>query len=224
MSIQPILEAKAITKVYKDPNPFVVIEEITLDLYPAESVSIMGPSGAGKSTLLHILGTLDTPSSGSLLIDGVLTTKAELSRLRNEKIGFIFQTYNLLEEYTLLDNLLLIARIGRRPTDIHSDAYQRALTLLERVDLVDKKDRLAKRCSGGEKQRCAIARALMNDPALIFADEPSGNLDDANSLSMQDLLLEMTKEFGKTVIIVTHDKAFGKRCDRALTLEKGRLI
>ena len=183
----------------------------------------MGSSGEGKSTLLHILGTLEQPSSGQLEICGQPTDTSSLPSLRNRHIGFIFQSFNLLEEDTVLDNVLMPARIAREPTHSRSPAYRRALQLLEKVGLSSRIRFLAKLLSGGEKQRVAIARALLNNPDLILADEPSGNLDYGNSQAIHQLLLMLTKEEGKTLVIVTHDSELASLCDKTYQLKDGKL-
>ncbi len=209
-----ILRANKLTKIYRDPVPISVLSEITLEVAEGESVAIMGKSGEGKSTLLHILGTLEAPTSGSIEICG----KPAEANLRVEKIGFVFQSYHLLEECTALENVLMPMRIARRKVD---DAH--GLKLLEEVGLTAKSSTLAKFLSGGEKQRVAIARALCNDPALILADEPTGNLDHSHSEVIQELLLSSVKKRGKSLIIATHDAEFAARCDRRLSLKDGRL-
>jgi lipoprotein-releasing system ATP-binding protein len=174
----------------------------------------MGKSGEGKSTLLHILGTLEEPSSGSIEICGQPAQAA----FRLEKIGFIFQAYHLLEECTALENVLMPMRIARRKTDA-----SHGIKLLEEVGLASKATVLAKFLSGGEKQRVAIARALCNDPSIILADEPTGNLDHSNSEVIQQLLLSAVKKRGKSLIVASHDIEFAARCDRRLSLKDGRL-
>jgi lipoprotein-releasing system ATP-binding protein len=192
-------------------------------VYPGESVAIMGKSGEGKSTLLHILGTLEEPTMGELFL---LNQKVEFSNcasIRNRHIGFVFQAFNLLEEETLLENILLPAKIGRQSTHSSSPIYERALMLLESVELLEKKHCLARQLSGGEKQRAAIARALLNHPDIILADEPSGNLDAHNAQKIQHLLLNATRLHKKTLILATHDPELAALCDRQLHLREGAL-
>lgn len=217
-----ILQAQDIEKTYEGPTPVKVLSAVSLEVRRGESVAIMGKSGEGKSTLLHILGTLEKPSAGDLLICGKPASSSS-AELRNEHIGFIFQSFNLLEDYTLLENVLMPAKIARKRTDRGSPPYQRALELLEKVGLSARANFLAKLLSGGEKQRAAIARALCNDPDLILADEPSGNLDRAHSAEVHDLLLDSVKQMGKTLIVVTHDPELAKLCDRTLQLKSGKL-
>ncbi|MES2121930.1 MAG: ABC transporter ATP-binding protein [Chlamydiota bacterium] len=217
----PILIAKNIKKQFLSPTPIDILKGIDLEIYPGESVAITGKSGEGKSTLLHILGTIEKPTSGTLEICGKSTAKTSLPHLRNHCIGFVFQTFHLLEDYTVLDNVLIPARIARIPVSKGSPAYQRALDLLERVGLKERAHFLCKLLSGGEKQRAAIARALCNDPALILADEPSGNLDTFHSQAIHSLLLDLVKQMQKSLIVVTHDTELSSLCDRTLHLRDG---
>lgn len=218
-----IITAKKLSKSFTTPSAVTIIHEIDLDIPRGTSVAIMGKSGEGKSTLLHILGTLEKPSSGELLLCGESIAHANLSKLRNKKIGFIFQAFNLLEEDTVLDNILMPAKIGRMATDVKSPIYQRALRLLEEIGLSGRRHFLAKLLSGGEKQRVAIARALLNNPDLILADEPSGNLDSEHSQEIHRLLLKLTKDEGKTLIVVTHDPELASLCDQTYLLKNGKL-
>jgi len=218
-----ILRAKKLCKRFLTPTPVDVLRGINLDIAPGESVAIVGKSGEGKSTLLHILGTLEKPTSGSLEICGQEVSSAPLPLLRNRYIGFIFQHYHLLEEETVLDNILMPAKIARLPTGQGTPAYKRALALLEKVGLKKRASFAAKLLSGGEKQRAAIARALINDPDLILADEPTGNLDHAHSQEIHTLLLSLIKEGNKSLIVVTHDVEFASLCTRKLLLKDGSL-
>jgi lipoprotein-releasing system ATP-binding protein len=218
-----ILKAKQITKKFFAPSSIEVLKGIDLEIYRGESIAIVGKSGEGKSTLLHILGTLEKPSGGTLEICGQNTAEAFLADLRNQHIGFIFQSYNLLDDYTVLDNVLMPAKIARKPTHKGSVAYLRALNLLEIVGLKDRAHFFSKLLSGGEKQRAAIARALCNDPDLILADEPSGNLDHAHSQEVHSLLISLARDFNKSLIVVTHDKEFSSLCGKTLLLKDGNL-
>jgi lipoprotein-releasing system ATP-binding protein len=213
-----ILKAQALSKSYYTPSEVNVLKSVSLEVEKGEAVAIMGKSGEGKSTLLHILGTLESLSSGTIEFLGKPIGSYYLPKLRNEKIGFIFQTFNLLEDYTLLENILMPARIGRKDPDL-----KRAHALLHEVGLEERKNFLTKHLSGGEKQRASIARALFNDPDLILADEPSGNLDRSNSQVIHNLLLKCVKERNKTLIVVTHDPELAGLCDRQITLKDGRL-
>lgn len=213
-----ILTARALKKSYYTPSQVEVLRGADFEAKAGESIAIMGKSGEGKSTLLHILGTLENPCSGTIEFLGKSLNNYSLPELRNEKIGFVFQTHNLLEDYTLLENLLMPARIARKVPE-----RKKAMQLLEEVGLVHRAEFLAKQLSGGEKQRASIARAFFNDPELILADEPSGNLDRGNSQIIHELLLRSVKERGKTLIVVTHDRELADMCDRQLTLKEGVL-
>ena len=196
-----------------------LLKQISLEVAPGEAVAIMGKSGEGKSTLLHILGTLEAPSAGDIEIAGQPVRAANTSLLRNRHIGFIFQAFHLMEEETALSNVLMPAKIARK----EKQGVARALELLEQVGLTSRKDILVKFLSGGEKQRVAIARALCNDPELILADEPTGNLDHATSQGIHALLIDSAKKLNKALIVVTHDPELAKLCDRTLILKEGHL-
>lgn len=211
-----ILKAKEIYKRFDKPSLVQVLSGISLEVQAGETVAITGKSGEGKSTLLHILGTLEKPTEGEIFICGAQPTN--LPEVRNRHIGFIFQTFNLLEDYSVLDNVLMPAKIGRRPLNT-----ERALELLGEVGLSHRADFPAKLLSGGEKQRAAIARALCNDPDLILADEPSGNLDHAHSIAIHELLIGSAKKRNKALVIVTHDKELASLCDRTYLLMDGKL-
>lgn len=216
--MKPILTAKNLKKIFAQPARCEILKDVSLTVHEGETVAIMGPSGVGKSTLLHILGTLDNPSSGTLEIAGRDALGDASTLLRNEHIGFIFQNYNLLDEYSVFDNVLMPAKIGRK-----GDQEEGVKQLLEKVGLSEHSKHLAKLLSGGEKQRVAIARALCNNPDLILADEPSGNLDDTNSARIHDLLISSAKELGKALIVVTHNFELAKQCDLVYTLHDGHL-
>jgi lipoprotein-releasing system ATP-binding protein len=223
MTRAPILKATGLTKKFPFPSPLQVLKGIDIEVFSGESIAIVGKSGEGKSTLLHILGTLEKPCSGTLEICGQNSAQASLPRLRNKHIGFLFQSCNLLDEYTTLDNVLMPAKIARIATCLGSKAYNRALELLEIMGLQKRALYPAKLLSGGEKQRAALARALCNDPDLILADEPSGNLDNTHSQEIHALLIGLSKEFHKALIVVTHDKELSSLCDRTLLLKNGSL-
>jgi lipoprotein-releasing system ATP-binding protein len=207
-----ILIAKKISKSYPNVNIF---SELDLEIKQGQSVAICGRSGEGKTTLLHILGTLEEPDSGIIEINGQQLTRSNASALRNKHIGFIFQSYNLLEDFTVLDNVLMPARIARKTPD-----KNHGMELLRQVGLQDRAQSLAKFLSGGERQRVAIARALCNNPDLIFADEPTGNLDKANAKKVGELLLSLNK----TLILVTHDPELASLCNQSYTLSGGKLF
>ncbi|MBS0615516.1 MAG: ABC transporter ATP-binding protein [Verrucomicrobia bacterium] len=211
-----ILKAKNLTKTYKEPSTVEVLRDITLEIPAGSTVAITGKSGEGKSTLLHILGTLEEPTSGEIWICGKSTKTTSLPLLRSECIGFIFQTFNLLDDYTTLENVAFPAKIaGTKKND--------PMQLLRDVGLEDRAHFPARLLSGGEKQRAAIARALCNDPPLLLADEPSGNLDHATSQHIHQLLLDLSRRYGKTLVIVTHDLELAKLCDTAYHLTDGSL-
>lgn len=221
--IARIIQAKKLCKKFVHPCITHVLKDINLDVSLGECLAIVGKSGEGKSTLLHILGSLEKPCSGTLEICGQNVQTTCLSQLRNQRIGFIFQNYYLLDDYTTLDNVLMPSKIARKDTKKGSDAYRRALDLLEKVGLSKRAHFPTKLLSGGEKQRTAIARALCNNPDLILADEPSGNLDHTHSKEIHSLLLTLVRDHKKTLIVVTHDKEFSAQCDKILLLKDGNL-
>ncbi len=218
-----VLSARNLRKTYTSPHEVRVLEDVSLDLHAGESLAIMGKSGEGKTTLLHILGTLERPCSGSLHIKNQDAVQGSYDHLRNQEIGFVFQSFNLLEDYTVIENVLMPARIARMSTSPSSPMHKRALELLEEVGLSERAGFPAKLLSGGEKQRAAIARALLNDPALLLADEPSGNLDAGNSEKIHQILLDCCRKKGKTLVIVTHDRQLAALMDRQLVLKEGHL-
>lgn len=220
MNQQLTLEAENLHKSFDGPVPVEVLKGVSLQVKPGETLAIMGKSGEGKSTLLQIIGTLDTPSKGTIRICGKIPKKNKMATLRNEHIGFIFQSYHLLDDFTALDNVLMPLKIARKDTRC---SQKLGLKLLKDVGLEGKEKTLAKYLSGGEKQRVAIARALCNQPDLLLADEPTGNLDRSHALEVQTLLLNAAKKWGKTLILVTHDEEFARQCDRVLLLKEGHL-
>jgi lipoprotein-releasing system ATP-binding protein len=202
-----------------------ILKGIDLDLYPGRLHAVVGPSGCGKSTLLYILGLLDTPDEGEFRIRGrsVLTlSDSEASQYRSELIGFVFQFHFLLAEFTALENVMIpMARLGRLPV---GQMRQRALELLDAVGLGSKAEKLARQLSGGEQQRVAVARALANDPPLILADEPTGNLDTANSEQVFSLLARLVRSGQKVLLVVTHNPAIAQACDEIYEMRDGRII
>jgi lipoprotein-releasing system ATP-binding protein len=189
-----------------------------------EFVSIVGASGAGKSTLLHLLGALDRATEGRLALDGVeyaMATDAQLGEVRNRKLGFIFQFHHLLREFTALENVMMPLLIGGQPAQA---AEARARELLDVVGLSERLSHRPAALSGGEQQRVAVARALANDPDVVLADEPSGNLDHAHSERLHDLLASLTREFETALVVVTHNRLLAARADRVLAMEGGRLV
>lgn len=218
-----ILKAKGIKKAFHDPAHVEILNGLDLEVRRGETVAIMGRSGEGKSTLLQILGTLETPCSGILEIDGHPIKFFNKSRIRNQKLAFIFQSFHLLEDCTALENVLMPARIARKNISKGSEAHNRACHLLESVSLSDRMLFNTKLLSGGEKQRVAIARALCNDPDIILADEPSGNLDKQTSKHIHELLLNFAHNDGKTLIFVTHDPDLASLCSTRYRLQNKSL-
>lgn len=213
-----ILEAKNIHKNYGDTK---VLKGVDVQIQKGEIVSIVGPSGSGKSTLLHILGTLDQPQEGAVSINGQridFSNDKALALFRNEQIGFVFQFHHLLPEFTALENVSVPAWIANKSRKV---TQERALMLLERLGVAHRKDNKPGQMSGGEQQRVAVARALINQPAIIFADEPSGNLDVANAGSLHQLFFELRNEFHQTFLIVTHNDALAQMSDRVLRMKDG---
>ncbi len=216
-----MIEAKGIEKSFGNLK---VLKGIDFYAGKSEVVSIMGASGAGKSTLLQILGTLSTPDKGTLLIDGTDVTtlgRKEISTFRNRKIGFVFQFHHLLPEFTSLENVMIPALINGAG---EADAKKMAAELLDTLGLTERAAHKPSELSGGEQQRVAIARALMNKPAVLFADEPSGNLDSVTKAELHQLFFRLRDELGQTIVIVTHDPDLAKMCDRSLFMRDGVFI
>lgn len=214
----PLLSATNLSKTYLFPEKLTILSGISLTLNFGESLAICGRSGEGKTTLLHILGTLEAPDTGTLHIHNTQITAKNAPLLRSRHIGFIFQSYNLLEDFTSLENVLMPARIARLPTPL---SY--GLHLLSLVGLENKAHHPVKLLSGGERQRIAIARALCNNPDLLLADEPSGNLDSTNAHAIIQLLLSLTTQQNKSLLLVTHDPTLAALCNRQHTLHAGAL-
>lgn len=215
-----MIEVKNISKSFGDLN---VLQSVNLTVQQGEIVSIVGKSGAGKTTLLQIIGTLDRPSSGTVLIDGediFQLSDKQLASFRNHHIGFIFQFHQLLPEFTALENVMMPGLIAG---DKRDEVCTRAEKLLTDLGLKDRMDHKPSQLSGGEKQRVAAARAMMMQPSIILADEPSGSLDETNKKELHQLLLRMRKEFGQTILIVTHDKELAQISDRIVELKNGKL-
>ena len=210
--------------IHKSFGSLEVLKGVTLNVAPAEVVSIVGPSGAGKTTLLQILGTLSAMDSGSLSINGVQIESLrdkQLSDFRNRQIGFVFQFHNLLPEFTALENVMMPALIARRN---HKQAEQEATALLKMMNLSERATHKPSALSGGEQQRVAIARALINRPALLLADEPSGNLDSKNRDEIHSLFFRLREELGQTTIIVTHDEGLAAMADRKISMLDGKIL
>ena len=216
-----IIEAKGIEKSFGDLR---VLKGIDFHADKSEVVSIMGASGAGKSTLLQILGTLSTPDAGSLTIDGpdvLHLGSKDLSAFRNRRIGFVFQFHHLLPEFNALENVMIPAFTAGRSD---KDAKTAATKLLTEMGLGERMDHKPSELSGGEQQRVAIARALVNDPAILFADEPSGNLDSKTKAEIHQLFFDLRQNYGQTIVIVTHDPELAAMCDRSLFMRDGLFV
>jgi lipoprotein-releasing system ATP-binding protein len=219
----PVLSAKNLTKSFYDLKQIQVLKNITIDLYPHKSAAIIGKSGEGKTTLLHILGTLEKPTTGILSIHGREVLAKDRDLLRNRHFGFIFQAFHLIQDSSVLENILMPAKIARRKTDKRSEAYHRARELAAMVGLDERIHFSCMKLSGGEKQRVAIARAFMNDPDILFADEPTGNLDHETAHEVQQLLLQSVKNQGKALLLVTHNLEFARLLDDCYELDGGIL-
>lgn len=223
MMCPPVLKAQGLRKTFYAPTPLAVLKGVDLEVHAKEAVAIVGKSGEGKSTLLQILGALELPLSGSVEICGIPVGVDTAAALRKHHIGFIFQHCHLLEHESVLSNTLMPARIARKDVREGSEAHARALHLIDLVGLKERASFSARLLSGGERQRAAIARALCNDPLLILADEPSGNLDSALSQEIHALLIELVKTFDKSLVVVTHDTSLSSLCHRTLLLKEGLL-
>ena len=216
-----MIQARNIHKSFGDLE---VLKGVDLTVRKGEIVSIVGPSGAGKTTLLQILGTLDKPNEGEVLVDCIDFSKLgekKLAAFRNKHIGFIFQFHQLLPEFTALENVMIPALIAGMNT---KKATAKAKELLSYLQLSERNEHKPSELSGGEKQRVAVARALMNDPALILADEPSGSLDSKNRDELHKLLFDLRDKFGLTIVIVTHDKELAALSDRVIEMKDGKII
>lgn len=215
----PILQATQISKTFSSPSSLTVFEDISLSIFPKESIAIMGKSGSGKSALLHILSTLDSPSSGTLIFPHY--PFLSFQEIRAIKVGFIFQAFHLLEDHTVWENVLMPGKIAKQHPSFLTHRGQELLTL---VDLYKKKEIPAKLLSGGEKQRLAIARALFNDPDILFADEPTGSLDEENAFIVRSLLFKAVVDHNKSLLLVTHDQDLASLCCKKFTLKDKKLF
>ena len=215
-----MIKLEGITKSF---GSLQVLKGIDLEINKGESVSIVGPSGAGKTTLLQIMGTLDEPDAGTVQIDGTVVSRMkekELSAFRNKNIGFVFQFHQLLPEFTALENVMIPALIAGVSS---KEANDRATKILDFMGLVDRASHKPNELSGGEKQRVAVARALINDPAVILADEPSGSLDTHNKEDLHQLFFDLRDRLGQTFVIVTHDEGLAKITDRTVHMVDGMI-
>ena len=216
-----MIEIQGITKSFGDLQ---VLKGIDLTIYKGEVVSVVGPSGAGKTTLLQIMGTLDKADSGSVVINGFEVGRLkekELAAFRNKQIGFVFQFHQLLPEFTALENVMIPALIGGMSSD---KAMKKAKETLAFLGLAERASHKPAELSGGEKQRVAVARALINDPAVIFADEPSGSLDSKNKEELHQLFFDLREKLGQTFVIVTHDEGLAQLTDRTIHMMDGRIV
>ena len=213
-----------LTNIEKSFGSLEVLKGIDLEINKGEVVSIVGPSGAGKTTLLQIMGTLDRPDSGKVIVDGVdvsTLSQKKLSDFRNQHVGFVFQFHQLLPEFTALENIMIPAFIAGKS---QKEAKRRALELLDFMGLTERAEQKPNELSGGEKQRVAVARALVNNPAVILADEPSGSLDTKNKGELHQLFFDLRDKFGQTFVIVTHDEQLASITDRTIHMKDGRIL
>jgi len=223
--VKKVLETKELNKYFYTPVEFHVLKEINLSIYSGEFAAIVGPSGSGKSTLLYVLSSLDREYEGQVLFNDVefkSLPNHELAHLRNKSIGFIFQFHYLLADFTALDNVMLPGlKLGELT---HDDLEHRAMQKLELLGISDQATKRVNRLSGGQQQRVSVARALINEPRIIFCDEPTGNLDSKNAMNVFNLLKNLTREFDQTILMVTHDDSLSSKTDRQIQLLDGKII
>ncbi|HKK25360.1 MAG TPA: ABC transporter ATP-binding protein [Gracilimonas sp.] len=223
--MRKVLEAKALNKYFHKPVEFHVLKDINLTIHSGEFVSIIGPSGSGKSTLLYVLSSLDRNYEGDILFNDVelkTLTNHKLARLRNKSIGFIFQFHYLLADFTALDNVMLPGlKLGELS---HESLEEKAMQKLELLGITDQAHKKINQLSGGQQQRVSIARALINEPRIIFCDEPTGNLDSKNAHTVFDMLKNLTRSFDQTILMVTHDDSFSSETDRQIKLLDGKIL
>lgn len=221
----PVLSARDVRKTYgRGSGSFEALKGVSLDIYPGESVAIIGKSGSGKSTLMHVLALMDVPSSGSVELGGDDTRKLSgrrLNKVRNKTFGFVFQQFFLTPNQNVLENVILPLKIAGVRS---KERKRRGIAALEQLEMVDKAKNKAVNLSGGQKQRTVIARALVNDPRVIFADEPTGNLDTNTGAVVEDILFALNREQGITLVIVTHDEDLAARCDRQVYIRDGLIV
>jgi lipoprotein-releasing system ATP-binding protein len=218
-----IIQTRGLSKIYMDGVEVRALDNVDLDIKRGEFLTIIGPSGSGKSTLLHMIGILDTPSSGSIAIDGKVVTdmsEKDRSRIRNEVLGFIFQYHHLMPDFNALENVMMPLLIGGMK---RGEAKKVAARLLEEVGLGDRMDHRPNQLSGGQAQRVAIARALANNPGIVIGDEPTGNLDTKSSDRIYELLRQLNRDRGQTFILVTHDEEMARKTDRIIRIVDGRI-
>jgi len=223
--VKKVLEAKNLNKFFYEPVEFHVLKEINLSVFSGEFAAIVGPSGSGKSTLLYVLSSLDREYEGDVIFGDVelksLSNK-KLALLRNRSIGFIFQFHYLLADFTALDNVMLPGlKLGELP---HEELEEKAMQKLELLGIADQATKRVNKLSGGQQQRVSIARALINEPKIIFCDEPTGNLDSKNALIVYDMLKNLTREFDQTILMVTHDDSYLSEIDRQIHLLDGKIL
>lgn len=225
MNKSNLIEVKNLVKVYRDGNTyFKALNGVSFSIQKGESVAIIGKSGSGKSTLMHLLAALDKPNEGEILINGqniAKMKKRELNKLRNQTFGFVFQQFFMNPKDTVLQNVILPLKIAGVSSRKRKEI---ALKALESVELTDKAKNKASNLSGGQKQRVCVARAIANSPEIIFADEPTGNLDSKTSKKIEDLLFGLNKESGITLIIVTHDESLAAKCNHQIRIQDGQIV
>ncbi len=223
MSEKPILKVTNLTKTYTSgETALTVLNDVGFEVNRGASCAIVGPSGSGKTTLLGLCAGLDNPSEGSVMLNGISLenlSEDEKAKVRNQHVGFIFQNFNLLSTLTALENVMIPLELQN-----HKHARKRAMELLEKVGLGDRVKHYPAQLSGGEQQRVSIARAFANNPSILFADEPTGNLDGETGATIENLILELNKNAGTTLIIVTHDLDLAQRTDRVITMKNGKLF
>jgi lipoprotein-releasing system ATP-binding protein len=223
--METVLKAQQLSKYFYEPEKFQVLKNVDFAVQKGEFLTVVGKSGCGKSTLLYLLSTMDTDYEGELEIAGERLTgrsQNELAQFRNQHIGFVFQFHFLLPEFTVLENVMIPAlKLGRYPK---AEVEERAMAKLGLLGVADQARKLSSKLSGGQQQRVAIARALINDPTIIMGDEPTGNLDSANTRNVFDIFRQLTRELGQSIIAVTHDPDFARNSDRVVEMSDGQIV